>query len=265
MLPLCAVCAALLALVALLARSSAGRDIAAPHPGDANGRCDGRAQRTPGAIFLRALLSNPRAVGAFCPSSPRLAHAVAAAVDASDGGLVVELGGGTGAITSALLKRGVSPERLVVVERDPSLARHIKEQFRGVSVIEGDASELAGLLARRDGEARAATVVSSLPMMSLSRNEVRAIGAQICAVLEHGGRLVQYTYQIALGHARVPECLELVASDRVWMNLPPARVEVYRHRALSENDEPVGSATSSLGWPSSSPRCSDGCCGNRCP
>lgn len=191
--------------------------------------CDRREARRSAGAFMRALLSNPRAVGACCPSSPRLARAVAAAVDASTG-LVVELGGGTGAITSALLARGVPPDRLVVVERDPSLARHLRERFRGVSVIRGDAVELARLLAHEDGGARAATVVSSLPMISLSRDEVRAIGAQICAVLEHGGVLVQYTYQIALGHARVPGCFDLVAESRVWVNLPPARVEVYRHR-----------------------------------
>lgn len=229
MLPtLCAVEAALLAAFVLLARSFAGRSTATAHSSDANGPCD--EPRPFAGVFVRALLSNPRAVGACCPSSSRLARAVAAAVDVSGSGTVIELGGGTGAITSALLERGVVPERLVVVERDPSLAHHLKAQFRGVLVIEGDAIDLAGLLARRAGEAHAATVVSSLPMMSLSKDEVRAIGAQICAVLEHGGSLVQYTYQIALSHARVPGCLELVASDRVWLNLPPARVEVYRHR-----------------------------------
>lgn len=180
--------------------------------------------------FAHALLRNPLAVGACCPSSPQLARAIAAAIDPSADGLVVELGGGTGALTSALLARGVPPERLVVIERDPALARHLAKRFRAVQVIGGDAGELAKLLARHTGGARATTIVSSLPMISLSKDDVRAIGAQICAVLARGGLLVQYTYQMALGHARVPGCLELVATDRVWINLPPARVEVYRHR-----------------------------------
>lgn len=191
--------------------------------------CDRREARRSASAFVRALLSNPRAVGACCPSSPRLARAVAAAVDDSTG-LVVELGGGTGAITSALLARGVPPDRLIVVERDPILARHLQERFRGISVIRGDAAELAQLLSDDDGRETAATVVSSLPMISLSRDDVRAIGAQICAVLERGGVLVQYTYQIGFGHARVPGCFELVEQRRVWANLPPARVEAYRHR-----------------------------------
>lgn len=227
----CTILAVLFALYALLARSHASPGMATAS--QLTNVIRRRAAREPWPsvnVFVRALLSDPRAVGAFCPSSPRLARAVAAAVDASAGDLVVELGGGTGAITSALLARGVLPERLVVVERDPSLARYLEERFRGVTVIGGDAAELASLLIRTDGGARAATVVSSLPMISLSKDEVRAIGAQICNVLQRGGSLVQYTYQIALGHARVPDCMELVASDRVWINLPPARVEVYRHR-----------------------------------
>lgn len=190
-----------------------------------------RAAAVPAAAaFVRALIRNPRAVGACCPSSPRLARAVAATVDPSADGLIVELGGGTGAITAALLARGVRPERLLVVERDPSLARHLQQRFRSVRVIAADANDLAGALARHGHGARVATVVSSLPMISLSKGEVREIGTQICAVLEHGGALVQYTYQMALGHARTPGCLELVLTDRVWLNVPPARVELYRHR-----------------------------------
>ncbi len=189
----------------------------------------GRGPSPAAAAFARALLRNPRAVGACCPSSVRLARTVAAAVDPSAGGLVVELGGGTGAITAALLQRGVPPERLVVIERDPSLASHLKRRFGEVRVIAGDARELASLLARRRAAARVACIVSSLPMMSLSRGDARAIGAQICAVLEHGGLLVQYTYQMGFAHERVPACLALLSAKRVWVNLPPARVEVYRH------------------------------------
>lgn len=227
----CAVLTILLALFALLARSRSRLNVPTTSLlSDAIQRGAGPVPRPSASVFARALLSNPRAVGACCPSSPQLARAVAAAVDPSAAGLVVELGGGTGAITSALLARGVPPERLVVVERDPSLARHLKEHFLGVKVIGGDAVELASLLAREDSGARVATIVSSLPMISLSMDEVRAIGEQICAVLEPGGSLVQYTYQLALGHARVPGCLKLVASDHVWINLPPARVEVYRHQ-----------------------------------
>ena len=54
---------------------------------------------------------------------------MAARVDTARTGLVVELGGGTGVITAALLARGVAPERLVVVEQSPALAAHLRQRF----------------------------------------------------------------------------------------------------------------------------------------
>src|SRR5512140_2185301 len=67
-------------------------------------------------LFARELISQPSAVGAIWPSSGRLARSVASLVPNRGRGLVVELGGGTGAMTHALLQKGIAPERLMVVE-----------------------------------------------------------------------------------------------------------------------------------------------------
>ena len=42
---------------------------------------------------------------------------------------VLEIGAGTGAITQALLERGVSPERLFVIERDAELTAFLRNKF----------------------------------------------------------------------------------------------------------------------------------------
>jgi 16S rRNA (adenine1518-N6/adenine1519-N6)-dimethyltransferase len=53
---------------------------------------------------------------------------------------IVEIGGGLGILTAALLRRGVEP--LTVVERDPRLAAHLRAVFSDrISVEEGDALE----------------------------------------------------------------------------------------------------------------------------
>ena len=58
-------------------------------------------------LFSRALLTNPRTVGAVCPSSSRLARAIANQVTLpGKDELILELGGGTGMVTRALLRRG---------------------------------------------------------------------------------------------------------------------------------------------------------------
>ena len=61
------------------------------------------------ALFTREIWANPRAMGAACPSAPSLASHMASHVPLDRDGLVVELGGGTGAVTAALLKHGVPP------------------------------------------------------------------------------------------------------------------------------------------------------------
>jgi phospholipid N-methyltransferase len=48
------------------------------------------------------------------PSSSDLARAMASALPET-GGMIVELGGGTGAITAALLERGVLPEDILII------------------------------------------------------------------------------------------------------------------------------------------------------
>jgi len=57
--------------------------------------------------FLRGLVNDPKGVSAPTPSSPALARVIAAEVDLSREGLVIELGPGTGVVTEALLERGL--------------------------------------------------------------------------------------------------------------------------------------------------------------
>ena len=44
-------------------------------------------------------------------------------IDPHAPGVVVELGGGTGSITRAVLKTGIAPKDLIVVEREAKLRR----------------------------------------------------------------------------------------------------------------------------------------------
>src|SRR3546814_15324038 len=76
-----------------------------------------------------------------------------AQVDLAAPGAVIELGGGTGNVTAALLEAGVPPQDIAVVERDPVFARVIAARFPQVRVLQGDASELRRLL-RRSAERR---------------------------------------------------------------------------------------------------------------
>lgn len=178
------------------------------------------------ALFMREVLSNPRFMGAACPSSRQLATSMAALLPHRFDDHVVELGAGTGVITAALLKRGVRPHRLIVVERSPLLAAHLRKQFPQVTVIEGDAADLASIVS--DYQARVGAVISSLPLRSLKPETVRAIIGQIDQVLGPNGLFIQYTYALSALLNTLPRRFKPVRSRIIWRNLPPARVDMFR-------------------------------------
>ena len=172
-------------------------------------------------LFARELINQPAAIGAIWPSSSRLATRMAARVPRHRDGLVVELGAGTGAVTRALLRDGIAPRRLVVIERSARFVRYLRSRFPGIRVLQGDAARLAELLP--PGHPIDA-IVSSLPLRSLPPNVAAAIVAQWWSLLPVGGTVIQYTYDLrARGLASLPGFMER-ASDIVWANLPPARV-----------------------------------------
>jgi len=107
--------------------------------------------------FLRGFLKDPRGVSAPTPSSPALAAAMAEKVDPLRPGLVVELGAGTGVVTEALLARGISAERLLVIEYGAYFVDLLRKRFAEVTVIQGDAFAFERYL---PPDARVSAVVS---------------------------------------------------------------------------------------------------------
>src|SRR5579885_907196 len=102
--------------------------------------------------FVWRMLTRPKTVGAIAPSSRALGRAMAAEINPSHQGFVLELGPGTGVGTAALIERGIAPERIVAVEYDPTFARLIASRFPGVTVIEGDAFALDQTLGQHAGK-----------------------------------------------------------------------------------------------------------------
>ncbi len=187
-------------------------------------------------IYLRQWLRKPLRMGAVAPSSRELAEAMARLVPNPPQGPVVELGGGTGPVTAALLGAGIPPDQLYVIEREPQLHRHLLLRFPGVHVLNGDAAALTSLL-HPLGVRQVAAVVSGLPLLSMKRSVQRAIIEESLAMLAPGAPFIQFTYGLfspvsrrAFGVTGRPEAV-------VLGNLPPARVWVYRKRG----PDPAGS------------------------
>lgn len=211
-------------------------------------------------LFFRQWLRNPLKIGALAPSSRELAESMARLVPMPLAGPVIELGGGTGPVTAALLEAGASPDRLYVIERDPELHRHLTRRFPSVHVIRGDAAELTRLL-RPLGVHDAAAVVSGLPLLSIKRPVVRAIVEESFALLAPGAPFIQFTYGLFSPVPRRAFGVVGTVEDHVLTNLPPARVWVYRRPAGArrESSQPVGGGY----WPGPGPRDRPGSSGRK--
>ncbi|MDL2264164.1 methyltransferase domain-containing protein [Synergistaceae bacterium OttesenSCG-928-I11] len=176
---------------------------------------------------IRELFRDPRDIGSVCPSSHFLADTMASAISPTliRSGRFVELGAGTGPVTEALLKHGVQPERLYVVEKSEALAKCLSERFPRVNVLCCGADDIAGRIG--DGPPVKA-VVSSLPFRSLPENISRLIMSELERVLAPGGLYIQFTYALIGEMPFVPAHFRKLRSKIVLRNVPPAKVEVFR-------------------------------------
>ena len=188
-----------------------------------------QAGRRDALRFISHWFRRPAAIGAIAPSGRALGAAMAAGIDIDRPGCVLELGGGTGAITRACLDGGVAPADLVVVKREPALCRLIAARFPGVRVICGDAGDLEAL-ARAHGVGPVKAVVSGLPLLSMPAAVRRRIVHAAFAVMMPDAVFLQFTYgPLPPIPGAVAETLRLTGDRADWVlrNLPPASVWRY--------------------------------------
>jgi phosphatidylethanolamine/phosphatidyl-N-methylethanolamine N-methyltransferase len=179
--------------------------------------------------FLRSWIEKPLHMGAVMPSGRVLARTMAQYVSIDSSEPVVELGPGTGAITNALIEHGVDQKRLVLVEYNPGFCALLRDRYPHAKVVQGDAYALRDSLWNVLSEP-ASAVVSGLPLVIKPMLTRLKLIRDAFVALAPGAPFVQFTYSVA---PPIPKSLPGVsteASERIWMNLPPARVWVYRKR-----------------------------------
>ena len=178
--------------------------------------------------FLRGLIARPKSVGAIAPSSPMLARAIAREIDPATPGPILELGPGTGVITEALIARGIAPKRITAIEYDADFVARVETRCPGVTVIEGDAFNLAHTLGPANDEPFAG-VVSGLPLLNWPMAARRGLIDGALARMAPRAPFVQFSYGLT---PPVPASKNFTVhrAALVWANIPPARVWVYRAR-----------------------------------
>lgn len=183
-------------------------------------------------LFFGLWLQKPLRIAAANPSGPRLADAIAGLVELERPGSVLELGAGTGSLTRGLVRAGCPLERIIAVEREPRLVAVLRREFRGITVIEDDATSIGKYLGGQI--ARLSTVVSSLPIKWFPLAAQRDIVKPCLDFLGSGGRFLQLTN--AFSSPLPMDQLGIVGEEicRVWLNLLPAQIWSY-----SQPSEPL--------------------------
>jgi phosphatidylethanolamine/phosphatidyl-N-methylethanolamine N-methyltransferase len=180
--------------------------------------------------FILTWIRSPRSIGAVIPSSKALSKAMAAQIELSARGDLVEIGAGTGVVTKEVLARLAGQKKLLVIERNEHFFNILHKIFPTTHLINDDAQNLMQILADQNiTEVNA--IISSLPLLSLPATIRGNIIAAMAQAIGENGRIIQFTYglnspipqELLVQNQLKGECKKLVIC-----NIPPAKIWVYQ-------------------------------------
>jgi len=184
-------------------------------------------------LFLSRVLRNPRRLGAVAPSSRHLGALLAKYASFDDHSPVVELGGGSGSITRALIRGGIDPARIYVIELEPELANYLKISMPLVNVIQGNATDLPHILPPAI-IGKVHRIVSGLPMINIPQVVHGQILESCFRIMAPDGAYLQYTYSPRSSINAKAFQLNKKRLGTVFLNLPPATIWGYTKQSFSE-------------------------------
>ncbi|MBY3176972.1 methyltransferase domain-containing protein [Rhizobium leguminosarum] len=177
--------------------------------------------------FFRGMMQGPKTVGSIVPTSSITAKRMASVVDIHSGLPVLELGPGTGAITKAILGRGVRPENLVAIEYSTDFHKHLQRTYPGVHFINGDAFDLQSTLGSFSG-LTFDSVVSGIPLLNFPMAKRISLLESLLDRLPAGRPMVQISYGAISPIAANPDRYHIQHFDFVMRNIPPAQLWIYK-------------------------------------
>lgn len=177
--------------------------------------------------FFKGMMQGPKTVGSIVPTSSITARKMASVVNVSSGLPVLELGPGTGAITKAILGRGVKPENLVAIEYSTDFYEHLVRLYPGVRFINGDAFSLDKTLGALKDQTFD-SVVSAVPLLNFPMQARIALLESLLDRIPAGRPVVQISYGPVSPIIARPERYHIKHFDFIVRNIPPAQLWIYR-------------------------------------
>ncbi len=180
--------------------------------------------------FFAAWLRNPLLTAAIAPSGPSISRLITREIKPGTGP-IIELGPGTGVFTYALLKRGIDPRDLILIEFNPDFVSILRKRFPRSTIIQADATRLTSLNLLPPASCK--SIISGLGLLAMNPMQVEAILRGSFHYLAQSGSFYQFTYAM-----RCPVKTELLAKlgliseemGRTFFNIPPASVHKIQRR-----------------------------------
>ncbi len=177
--------------------------------------------------FIKGWIKSPGAVGSIKPTGEIAARYMASLLPIEEGLPVLELGPGTGVITREILKRGVEPNKIVSIEYSKEFYDYLTANIPDVNFINGDAFDLSKTL--KDVEYKVyAGVIGAIPLLNIPMSQREDVIHESLKLVAPNGPFIQISYGAKPPVPAVPGKFTVEKSDRIFRNIPPAGIWVYR-------------------------------------
>jgi phospholipid N-methyltransferase len=174
------------------------------------------------SLFIQKFLQSPMQIGSFFPSSVALAKKMTLNLNWENIKEAVELGAGTGVITSAIVHSMQPGTKLYVFEKDHEMRQRLQIKFPETIVYE-DAREILDSIQKREESLDA--VFSGLPFANFPKRIRFEIVEEVYRALRPGGILVAFQYSTQMKKT-FQQYFHTVDISFVPKNLPPAFVYI---------------------------------------
>ena len=183
------------------------------------------------SYFLQRFLRSPKNIASVLPSSRYLADCMFRNLHLKNGDVVIEFGPGTGSFTWEIqrLRQAGVMVRYLGVEKDPGMYEYIRQRFRNLDFILGDAIDTVAHC-KELNLPPAAAVISGLPLILMpSRDQCGIVNAARASLRPDGVfRTFSYVHSYPSKSAgRLREMMQrsfstFDLSKPVVRNVPPA-------------------------------------------
>lgn len=192
-------------------------------------------------LFVQRFISCPKSIGSLLPSSNKLGLCITDKVSTKEycqPARYLEIGGGSGALTSHIVKSMHPLDQLDVVESDPKFCSILRDKFNHLPNV---AVHEVSILNFEGGDYDA--LVSSLPLNAFKAQMVREILRKYKTLVKKEGSLSYFEYlgvekikQTFLSGEEASDFEDAILIkrqfalkygeqiDHIWWNFPPARV-----------------------------------------